>query len=440
MVTLRDYQQEAVDFLQPRQRGFIQAPAGSGKTLIASHAAARRAKPGWLVVWLANTREQVEQGIAAIEKTEGPEGIEFEVCCVAAQPDVSDADLIIFDEAHHAPAETWYSLLRQVKPEAIVWGFSATPWADNNPERDETLEKEFQNFFVIERERVEGSGHLIKGKVYLHDLDLPGQWDEEIKTLVTAEVDKRIRRYPILRDVKRVLGLQSKLRSLAKRIEAQAGKLALSLAASGAMPEEEQTRLGILEWVKEAVDATTERDKLVRQEHTRRVQWQLSQEYLQKNELRNQTAIDLAKKEAEAGESVLVLVHSIEHGQMFADAVPEARLVHSKLGARIRRDAIEQFRSGQTPVLVATSLADEGLDVPRASRLVLVSGGRSAAKLEQRAGRVLRPFEGKNGGVIHDFLDRGILFAHQQAKARVRTYSSLGYDPETVEYHAEVAK
>lgn len=346
------------------------------------------------------------------------------------------AEGCLVHNCHHAPAQTWRNLVEQAKPDAVVWGFSATPWAENNPERDEYLEREFQNFFVIERERVEASGHLIKGKVYLHDLDIPGQWDEEIAAKVTAEVDSRMRRYPILRDVKQVLGLQSKLKALAIRIEAKVGLPALKLAASGRMSADEQKALGIDELVSEAVRLTGERDKLVRQEHSRRVQWQISQEYIQKNELRNSTAIELAKKEAEAGESVLVLVHSIEHGEALAGHIPQSRLVHSKLGTKDRRERIEQFRSGDTPVLVATSIADEGLDVPRASRLVLVSGGRAAGKLEQRAGRVLRPFEGKNGGVIHDFLDRGILFAHQQAKARVRTYSKLGYDPETVEYRA----
>ena len=83
-------------------------------------------------------------------------------------------------------------------------------------------------------------------------------------------------------------------------------------------------------------------------------------------------------------------------------------------------------------MLFSSSLADEGLDVPRASVLVLAAGGRSAGKLEQRAGRVLRPFEGKSAGVVHDFLDRGCLFGHAQARARTKVYEKLGYHPEVV--------
>lgn len=433
MAILRDYQEEAVAFLQPLQRGFIHAPAGSGKTIIAAHAAARRARPGWRVTWLANTREQVEQGIAAIQGTEGPEGVEFDVCCVAAQPDVSDSDLIIFDEAHHTPAATWETLLRQAKPSAVVWGFSATPWT-GKPDRDEPVEQAFKNFFIVERERVEASGHLIKGKVYVHDLDQPGQFDEAINRKVEGIVDQRMRRYPLLHDVPKVMGLHSRVKALARQIEAKVGPEKMAAASAGRYSQDELQALGIADLVEKAIQTTEERNKLVREEHTKRAKWQVTQEFLQANETRNSAVVQLALDESRKNESVLVLVQSIEHGESLAARVPGAQLAHSKLPTKARRKVIEDFRSGALMVLFATSLADEGLDVPRASRLILVSGGRSAGKLEQRAGRVLRPHEGKNGGVIHDFLDAGALFSNAQAKARFRTYSKLGYEPEVVSY------
>lgn len=433
MATLRDYQEEAVAFLQPLQRGFIHAPAGSGKTIIAAHAAARRARPGWRVTWLANTREQVEQGIAAIQGTEGPEGVEFDVCCVAAQPDVSDSDLIIFDEAHHAPAATWEALLRQAKPSAVVWGFSATPWT-GKPDRDEPVEQAFKNFFIVERERVEASGHLIKGKVYVHDLDQPGQFDEAINRKVEGIVDQRMRRYPLLHDVPKVMGLHSRVKALARQIEAKVGAEKMAAASAGRYSQDELQALGIADLVEKAIQTTEERNKLVREEHTKRAKWQVTQEHLQTSGNRNAAVTALANQEIAAGESVIVLVASIEHGEKLAASIPRAVLVHSKLGAKDRRARIAGLRDGSIPCIVATSLCDEGLDVPRASRLILVAGGRSASKVEQRAGRVLRLFDGKNGGIIHDFADAGALFANQQAKARVRTYRQLGYEVTPVPY------
>lgn len=365
---LRDYQEEAVRFLVPRRRAFVQAPAGSGKTVIAAAAVARRASPGCKVGWLANTKEQVEQAIAAISRMPGPAGCDFSIDCAAACPDYSDRDIVVIDEAHHAPAVgTWLPTLKTCR--GVVWGFSATPWHPDE-ERNQIVREVFQEFWTIDRARVEASGHLVKGKVYFHDLDVPGQFDREIESRVSVEVIRRCRRFP----------------------------------------------------------------RVPRFEHTRRAQWQITQEVIQAHETRNSAAVQLVKREVSAGRSTLVLVGSIEHGASLVSSLAQARLCHSKLAKRARTQAIADFRSGLLPVLVATSLADEGLDVPRATALVLVAGGRSAAKLEQRAGRVLRPFAGKEAGIIHDFLDRGACFASAQARARWKTYEHLGYEPEIISY------
>ena len=90
--------------------------------------------------------------------------------------------------------------------------------------------------------------------------------------------------------------------------------------------------------------------------------------------------------------------------------------------------AVAAFRAGGLKVLIATSLADEGLDVPRASVLILACAGRSAGKVEQRTGRVLRSFAGKDCGIIHDFTDTQHFMLHSQSKARMKLYQRLGYE------------
>ncbi len=367
---LRNYQQEAVDFLVARKRGFIVAPAGSGKTVIGAAAVARVVRPGQKVVWIGGTLEQVEQAGAAFARTPGPDGVVLTIKCAAALPDTSDADVIVIDEAAHTPAATWIRAVSGVTGK-IIFGLSATPWSEDE-ERNSILRGVFKEFHTIKRELLLASGHLVEGKVWMHDLDIPGQFDAEIEAATRIEVTRRVRAF---RNVPLF-------------------------------------------------------------EHQRRAQWQITQEFVQKNPVRNSKIVDLALASAD---STLVLIHSIEHGEFLATGISGALVVHSKLPKKKRTQAIADFRSGALRVMLATSLADEGLDVPRASCLILAAGGRSAGKLEQRAGRVLRPFEGKASGTIHDFCDKGAQFAAAQARARMKVYETLGYEPDIVRHSTLVS-
>jgi superfamily II DNA or RNA helicase len=159
----------------------------------------------------------------------------------------------------------------------------------------------------------------------------------------------------------------------------------------------------------------------------RRVIWQCAANVGIFNNLkRDDLIVSLAVNHS--SDSVLMIVGSIDHGQRLADKIPGAVMVYSKIGVKKRREAMEGFKSGKINCLIATSLADEGLDVQRANVLILTSGGRSAAKAEQRTGRVLRSFQGKEHGLIHDFWDQQHFFLLAQSKARKRVYQQLGYE------------
>jgi superfamily II DNA or RNA helicase len=427
MVVLRDYQDEGVNFLAARKRGMLVAPAGSGKTVIGASALARVMRPGMKVVWIGNTLEQVAQAGEAIGRTPGPDNVDIQIVCAASNPDVSDADIVVFDECHHIPAESWLNILagRAAHSGQIVWGLTATPWHQDEA-RNETVRRVFQEFHTIERARVLASGHLVEGKVWMHDVDAPGQFDEEINARVEKETKARVRRFPALRDDGGYIKCSERIKLAADDIEKKCGREFLLAASRSrivftAQPQDVQLLL------QEASDASRARDDYVYRYHESKIKWQVTQEYVQASPARNSKIVALANQSAD---STLVLIHSIEHGEFLATAIPGALVVHSKMGAKKRKRAIDDFRSGTLRVMISTSLADEGLDVPRASCLILAAGGRSAGKLEQRAGRVLRPFEGKASGVIHDFMDRGCCFALAQARARMKVYENLGYEPD----------
>jgi superfamily II DNA or RNA helicase len=66
-----------------------------------------------------------------------------------------------------------------------------------------------------------------------------------------------------------------------------------------------------------------------------------------------------------------------------------------RTGAAERRDILGKFRSGEYSRVVASNVLDEGIDVPDANVAVVLSGSGSQREFTQRLGRVLRPGEGK---------------------------------------------
>ena len=368
MTTLRQYQSSAVDWISQRNRGMVVAPAGSGKTIIAASAAARILRAGQTALWVANTKEQVDQATRAIQSTEGAADVDWVVECVASRPDTSKADLIVMDEAHHAPADTWSQLLNGLPKSVIVWGFTATPWHDTDEDRNQSVRDAFQEFFQISRDEVMAGGHLVNGIVRVIDFDAPSEFEAEIAPLVLKEARRRAARFR----------------------------------------------------------------NVPFSEHQKRSAWQLTQEHLQNDNRRNAAIMALAHASVSADLTCIVLVSSIDHGERLASLIGDsAAVLHSKLPAKLRRSRVVALRGGELKCVIATSLMDEGADFPIASVLILAAAGRSSTKTIQRAGRVMRPYEGKSCGIIYDFADRGLHFAHAQHRARVRVYRELNYTIET---------
>lgn len=82
-----------------------------------------------------------------------------------------------------------------------------------------------------------------------------------------------------------------------------------------------------------------------------------------------------------------------EQAKRIAAAVPHLRigLVHGRQSGPIRSEVMEQFARGELDVLVGTTVVEVGVDVPRASVMVIMSADRfGLATLHQLRGRVGR--------------------------------------------------
>ena len=148
---------------------------------------------------------------------------------------------------------------------------------------------------------------------------------------------------------------------------------------------------------------------------------------------RNRLIADAVAAEARAGHTCLVLSERVAHLGLLAEALAAAApdvaaaVLTGTDGSSRRAETLEAIRGGRLRVLLATKLADEGLDVPTLDRVFLTTGGRAAGRVAQQVGRAMRPAPGKAAPVVFDFCDWRVGVLAAQARARVlRVYGPLG--------------
>jgi len=104
--------------------------------------------------------------------------------------------------------------------------------------------------------------------------------------------------------------------------------------------------------------------------------------------------------------------------QLFNENGINADWVSSKSTLDERMQKIEALKNGKIQILISTSLADEGLDIPNLSLVVLLTQGKSRIKLVQRIGRVMRPAINKQKGYILDIAYNADIFQRQADKRK----------------------
>jgi len=152
--------------------------------------------------------------------------------------------------------------------------------------------------------------------------------------------------------------------------------------------------------------------------------WQLIKKLIFEDEERNRL---IAQLTAKSPKPVLVLVKEIKHGRLITQECKKAGLktkfIYGELNPRKRAQLLEAGRKGLLDVIVATTLADEGLDWPSLRTLILAGGGKSSTRALQRVGRIVRPFGGKEVGLVWDLWDE-VRYFQEHAEARKKIYET----------------
>ena len=159
------------------------------------------------------------------------------------------------------------------------------------------------------------------------------------------------------------------------------------------------------------------------------VPWPRLQRARARNRERNALVVRLARDEAGAGHRMLILTELVSHARLLAGAIERlgvaaVALVGGTMPAD-RERALAAAADGRV-VLVATKLADEGLDLPALDRLVLACPGKSAGRLTQQIGRIARAWEGKEDALVYDVADPLVAVLASQLRLRLAAYRAMG--------------
>jgi superfamily II DNA or RNA helicase len=142
-ITLSPAQEQAVQQVLQRRMGVLEAPAGSGKTIMAMSLIARRRQPALIIV---HTKELADQAIARAGMVLGLGAAEIGFvgdgkCTIGERltvalvqtlargipPALLEVGHVVVDEAHHIPAKQMASVVRQFRARYLL-GLTATPY------------------------------------------------------------------------------------------------------------------------------------------------------------------------------------------------------------------------------------------------------------------------------------------------------------------------
>lgn len=142
------------------------------------------------------------------------------------------------------------------------------------------------------------------------------------------------------------------------------------------------------------------------------------------NEDRNNMIVDQVEKFMELGIPTLILVKQLKHGKILQKLIKErfgdVQFLSGRDYTNVRVGTINDMREGKIDLLIASTIADEGLDIKRLSAVILAGSGKSSTRALQRVGRVLRPFEGKKMAYVVDFNDQSkYLKDHSERRKRI---------------------
>lgn len=143
------------------------------------------------------------------------------------------------------------------------------------------------------------------------------------------------------------------------------------------------------------------------------------------DEARNSLVAELV----DPSRATLVLSGRKAHCATLAGLIPDAKFITGSTPKKERESAIAMMRTGKLSCLVATSLADEGLDITRLDCLILAFPERAKGRTAQRIGRIMRRDDTKQNPIVFDLVDNvGVLLSRWISRKSVYLKAGLSVE------------
>jgi superfamily II DNA or RNA helicase len=359
---LRDYQQEALDdWRAAGDRGVLELPTGSGKTVIGLGAIEALDTPTLVVVPTIDLLTQWEDELATefdapIGRLGGGEQRVENVTVATYDSAYLRADelgdrfgLVVFDEVHHLGGEGYRDIARLLAAPARL-GLTAT------------------------FERPDGAHEVIA---------------ELLGTLVTRRsVEELAGDHLADYDIKRIeVSLTPDEREVYERHQSVFTDYLASSNITLRSPSDYQ------ELVKRSGTDPRAREALLAKQRAREVMMNAEAKITRLAEILDRHRDD----------RVLVFTAHTELVYRLSERFLLPAITH-ETGAAERREILDRFREGEYSRVVTANVLDEGVDVPDANVAVLLSGSGSEREFTQRLGRILRPTDDGSRALLYELV------------------------------------
>ena len=391
-VELRPYQRDCVDAMHKRVQGVVQMPCGSGKTTTGAIALLSTGEPGLVLVHTEDIQQQWVQTITQLTAGDRPRIIqgkgsslkplrpgEIAVAMVQtlagarqSRQLLQSVGALITDEAHHVPANQWRPIVDRC-PARYRWGLTATP------DRSDGLG--FMLHFLMGPTIFQmGTNELIRQGYLFRPYIIPvdSGW-EPGDDLYPANVP--------------CYSCGTKIQVVPARHEREGTTCP---KCDNYLSSQSDTERGRINYSKAVTVSSKDKDRM-----------SLISDLTEAAVADGRTVLILVPRK----KAVWSLVRDLESRGITAIGIT------SQDGKEIRSRKLRDARAGRVEAVVATQLADEGLDLPILDCAINTSAGRSKGRARQRVGRTLRPV-GKTP-VVFELVDGGEFRSQWDSRKRV---------------------